>query len=220
MRKDKEQAVALRRQGKSYKEIERCLGVPKSTLNDWFHHEGWSKKIKQELQKHNREWSRKNLRKIALARGVRLRREYAEIRKQAKLDYQKFKHDPLFTAGLCLYWGEGYKNKKGDIRITNTDAGLMLIFKIFLGRYFPEGHQKIKIHLLLYPDLNNEKCIQFWSNKLRISKKRFIKTTYIRGKHPTRRLPHGVAMMYFSSRAQKEKLLQWIACFSKERVFE
>lgn len=218
MRKDKEKAVALRRLGKSYKYIESSLGVPKSTLHDWFSQKTWSKKIKQELQKHNREWSRKNLRKVAMARSRGLKQEYLVIRKQAVDDFEKYKHDPLFTAGLCLYWGEGYKNKKGDIRITNTDPGLLNVYKTFLERFFPEDFKKIKIHLLLYPDLDEKTCIGYWSKKLGISKGMFIRSTYIQGKHATRRLPHGIVMLYFCSRSKKEKLLQWIECMAKERA--
>lgn len=218
MRKDKEKAVALRRQGKSYKEIERRLGVPKSTLNDWFHSEDWSKKIKQELQKHNRQWSRENLRKFALARGRRLREEYATIRQQALIDFETFKHDPLFNAGLCLYWGEGTKgSSNGRIRLANTDPQLLKMYLYFLKKYFPQVYLKRKVHLLIYPDLDSNTCLQYWSNNLGIPKSQFIKTTTIEGKHTTRRLPYGIANVYICSRAEKERLDQWLDCLANEK---
>ena len=36
MRLDKQTAFKLRLQGKSYNEISKALGIPKSTLSDWF----------------------------------------------------------------------------------------------------------------------------------------------------------------------------------------
>lgn len=43
MRQDKETAKNLRKLGKSYREIEEELGIPRSTLSDWFGSEEWSK---------------------------------------------------------------------------------------------------------------------------------------------------------------------------------
>ena len=50
----REQATALRRQGKSYREITATTGIPKSTLHEWFHLLGWSQRIKKELLVENR----------------------------------------------------------------------------------------------------------------------------------------------------------------------
>jgi len=50
MKKDKEKAVFLRKQGKSYKQIQQELGIATSTLAGWFKNEPWSQEIK------NRSW--------------------------------------------------------------------------------------------------------------------------------------------------------------------
>ena len=42
MRGDKKQAFSLRNLGKSYSAIVLELGVPKSTLSDWFKNDKWS----------------------------------------------------------------------------------------------------------------------------------------------------------------------------------
>ena len=55
-------AIKLRRQGKSYSKISKELGVPKSTLSDWFSDIDWSKSIKADLTKKANYIARKRLR--------------------------------------------------------------------------------------------------------------------------------------------------------------
>ncbi|MFH1611721.1 MAG: hypothetical protein ABH887_00400 [bacterium] len=58
MRKDKDLAIKLRKQGLSYLNISKKLDIPKSTLSCWFRDLDWSKKIKKDLSKKNNILSR------------------------------------------------------------------------------------------------------------------------------------------------------------------
>ena len=49
MRKDKDRAIALRKTGKSYNEIQETLGIAKSTLTSWFKNQKWSQAVKNQL---------------------------------------------------------------------------------------------------------------------------------------------------------------------------
>jgi len=48
----------------------------------------------------------------------------------------------------------------------------------------------------------------------------FMKTQYIRGYHPTKRLSRGICMVIVSSRRQKIKVLEWIDLFYKKSIME
>lgn len=74
---------------------------------------------------------------------------------------------------------------------------------------------KIRATLILYPDLDEEKCIDYWSKKIALPKSQFYKTQFIKGKHPTKRLSWGICMLGCGSGQLKEKLLLWIDLMSK-----
>jgi len=76
--------------------------------------------------------------------------------------------------------------------------------------------EKIKMNLILYPDLNDDICKKFWSQKTGIKITQFIKSSYIQGRHPTKRLSNGIGIIYVSSRGFKEKLFAWMGLLQKK----
>jgi len=217
MRKDKESAIYLRKSGKSYSEIAETLGIPKGTLAFWFKNIHWSQTIKNKLLGIAKEKSRKRM--IVLSHQAREERItlYNQYRLRAEIQYKKFKSDTLFMIGLMLYWGEGdSKLENGVIRITNTDPDMIKLFNIFLKKYLSEVCKKVKAYLILYPDLNDKECKEFWSKKIEVPCDRFLKSHCIQGHHPTKRLSHGICTLFISSRRNKEVINTWIKLFKNE----
>jgi len=91
MRMDKEKALILRRQGKSYGVIKKLLGVPKSTLSDWLRTTDWSKKIKLELSQKAQKLSVIRLRELNKVYKRNLDGLYNEARKEAKEEKEKMR---------------------------------------------------------------------------------------------------------------------------------
>jgi len=176
MRLDKDEAVKLRKTGKSYKEIKEELGIPKSTLSDWFKNTGWSQRLAENLA---REAEKKNkLRIVNLNRikGNKLTRLYKDARKEAKNDFKILKHHPLFVSGIMLYWGEGDKSESGPVRIANVDPGIIRIFYSFLEKICGIEKSKIRSYLLLYPDLNEKECKEYWVKNTNLKLENFTKS--------------------------------------------
>ena len=67
--------------------------------------------------------------------------------------------------------------------------------------------------LILYPDLSEKKCKDFWSKTSGIPISNFKKTQLIKGKHPTKKLTYGICIIQMNSRGLKEKLFTWINLF-------
>jgi hypothetical protein len=67
MKNDKAKAIELRRKGKSYTEIIARLGVPKSTLSDWFKGSVWSEVLRAKLSKKASLSHPKKLKKVIAA---------------------------------------------------------------------------------------------------------------------------------------------------------
>jgi len=91
MRTEKQEASNLRKNGKSYKEIYDTLGIPKSTLSDWFRNEDWSKKITKYLNKESAEESVKRLVILNRQRRVHLADLYIQAREEAEEEFYFFK---------------------------------------------------------------------------------------------------------------------------------
>ena len=207
----KEQALKLRRQGKSYKTIVKMIGVPKTTLAGWLKGYKWSDAIKQKLTRIQNENARHRM--IAITDKVRKHRQvlYRNYRDQARLNFEKHFKDPIFVAGLMLYWGEGdNKLSNGQIRISNSDPMILRFFHKFLSAYLPKIYPKIKMSLVLYPDLKDLQSRRYWAEKVGIPLDRFMKSQYIQGRSTKRTLPYGTAQIYVCSTAHKHQLLEWI----------
>ncbi|MEK7619173.1 MAG: hypothetical protein AAB416_02950 [Patescibacteria group bacterium] len=211
MNPNKTHAVSLRRQGKSYKEIVRITGVPKSTLCGWLQHQKWSVAIRKKLSKIQSENAR--VRMIAITDKAREQRQilYQSYREDAQTTFEGYYKEALFVAGVMLYWGEGdNKLSNGLIRISNSDPMVLKFFHAFVGRYLPELYPKLKMSLVLYPDLEDVASCEYWSEKVGIPLDRFMKSQYIQGRSKKRTLPYGTAQIYVPSTAYKHKLLEWI----------
>lgn len=220
MRKDKEVAFNLRRSGKSYTEIHKALKIPMATLSDWFSKVDWSKQLKQKLASEVQTQHTIRLVELNKIRGQHLKKAYEEAREEAKIEFQELKYNPLFIAGLMLYWGEGDKLTKYSTKIANTDPELIRLYVFFLRNTCRIPEEKIKAHLLIYPDLDAEKCKRYWAHKSGVSHNRFFKTTTIEGKHKLRRIQYGVCMIGISSTYFKVKMLEWLKLLPRELMNE
>ncbi|MBI4158331.1 MAG: hypothetical protein HY505_01790 [Candidatus Yanofskybacteria bacterium] len=211
MRKDKEEAFELRRQNKSYKQISCGLGIAISTLAGWFKHESWSQEIKNRLSREASLSNPKKLELMAQANRERWKLKHEEYRMAAVKEFEKLKSDPLFLAGIMLYWGEGDKVLKNCIvRLGNSEPEMIRIFNLFLTKSLQISTDKISVWLLLYPDLVDSVQKNFWSKATGLSLDQFKKSIYIKGRHPTKRLSYGVCYISINSRALKERILKWL----------
>ncbi len=215
MRNDRHIAEIFRKRGESYSKIRKKLGVSKSTLSEWFASTSWSKIIKQDLTRRANYVARKRLRLINKKRREMWERWREEAREEARRAFSKLKKDPLFVAGTMLYWGEGDSNLKNPMRFTNTDPRMVALYVKYLNTTIDIPKTTLRITLILYPDLSEKKCKEFWSAITRLPETQFYKTQFIRGRHPTARLSRGICMVGCSGRRIKEKMMVWIDLLSK-----
>lgn len=216
MRKDKEIATKMRKTGRSYREIRDALKVPLSTLSDWFSEIRWSQDMAKKLAARARIQHTARIVELDKIRGQHLDRAYEEAREEAKADLDALKYNPLFIAGLMLYWGEGDKATWSQVRLANTDPELIKLFVYFLKSVCNIPEEKIGISILTYPDVDDNSNRQYWSDVTGISQERFIKSILIQGRHKTRRLGHGVCSVYISSTYFKVKMLEWMRLLPAE----
>ncbi len=216
MRTDKEAARHLRLSGKSYKEIIEILEVPRSTLSGWFGKEDWSEKIRDKLSEAARVQHTLRIRTLNKTRGKNLELAYDEARKVATEEFEVLKYNPLFIAGIMLYWGEGTKLGKSVVRLTNTDSEMIRLYVFFVLHVCRIPMERVRAQILIYPDLNDDQCRRYWVAATGLPEENFTKTTTINGRHKTRRLSHGVCLITVSSAYFKAKVLTWISLMPGE----
>jgi hypothetical protein len=217
MRKDREKATELRRGGKSYKEINRILNIPTATLCGWFKDLDWSIEIRNRLGTKASFSYPEKLSLMVAATRKKFALLHEEYRQKAIEEFKTKKNDPIFIAGVMLYWGEGDKKlENGQVCLSNSDPEMIKIFYLFLARTTGVPLEKIGARLILYPDLIESVQKNIWSKVTKIPISKFTRSTYIQGRHPTKRNSYGVCLVRVCSRELKEKILVWINLYQKE----
>lgn len=211
-----EHAKELRRRGFTYVEIAKIVDVSISTISLWFSRETWSQSITESNKKRSAKENSKRISLLNTARGNQYKKLYAEAERSAVTEFKHYKSNPLFIAGLMLYIGEGDNSDNHLIRIANAKVDVHRIFIKFAREYLGVSREKIRFWVLLYPDLDPQKCSQYWSKNLKLPISQFHKYQVIEGRSTKRTLHDGVGNTIIGGTVLKKKLLKWIALASKE----
>ncbi len=215
--KDRQKAIELRKQGKTYTQIREILGISKSTLSDWLSKYPLTEKQIEILQK-----THQFNRQIGIEKTRIVKQKKREARIKATYENQKTYWDRLSKreleiAGTFLYWGEGAKNMKGPISINNTDPEVLkfALFWMIHGLEIPK--EKIKITLHLYKDMNIQKEMSYWSSELKLPLSQFAKpyikeSTRINLTH--KGFGHGTCGLLVSNILLKERIMMAIKAIS------
>jgi hypothetical protein len=165
---DKEKAISLRLQGKTYSEIRKNIVVSKSTLSLWLQHLPLSREQLVLVRD-------KNPRRIeSYVATMRVKRE-ARIAVQADKARQaigKLTKRDILIAGFFLFWGEGSKGRTRAVVLTNTDPAMLRFFIAWL-KTFDIDIKKLRCALHLYSDMSTEQEIRWWSSELGIPPNQF-----------------------------------------------
>jgi transcriptional regulator with XRE-family HTH domain len=211
-----EQAISFRKRGFSYREIAKICGVSVGTVSAWLAPLSFSAEITKQNKRRAAAENTKRLALINKARATDRKKQYVEAERLAKVEYQNYRHNPLFVAGLMLYVSEGDNTHARLIRLANSRPELHVVFIRFLKQFLGVEKQSIRFWLLLYPDLDEVTCMKHWSKKVGISVTQFYKNQYIEGRSKKRTLHFGVGNTIIGSTLLKKKLDQWIKQALKE----
>lgn len=215
MRLDKPFALRLRRRGKSYTEISRQLGVPKSTLSKWLKPLRYSQAVRQRLSRISSRkfsenistWNRKRAERYAVEREGRVAHAADEV--------SSLSRDRLFWFGLALYWAEGSKKDRFTVRFTNSDPRLVKSWLRFLTEFCGVSRDTIRLTVHLHPNVSDRRAKRFWSEELALPLTQFRRSLRklslsSQRKKPYNTLPYGTCHIYVGSSLLKQKLEGWM----------
>ena len=92
--------------------------------------------------------------------------------------------------GAALYVCEGTKARRDyrgngyiySIELTNSDSKIIRLFSMFLKDIIEADWNRVKGQLFIYPDLDEQKLIKFWSKVSNIPQKQFQKCIMLKAK--------------------------------------
>lgn len=205
----KEGAIKLRKRGKSIRDIENILGIPRSTLSGWLRNVKLSKQQKERLHK---KW---------LAALVRARLKASEVNKTERLErmekiekeVKQFISNIAFNKILgelvfaIFYLAEGSRTK-GKVEIASTNPNVLISFlKLFRYLYLTEK-SRFRCRLNLRMDQSEEAMKNYWSKALYIPKSQFIKTSFEqRSTTTTFKEYKGVCTVYYCDTNLQKRIL-------------
>jgi transposase len=179
---EKIQAIALRMQGYSYSQIQEQIPVSKGLLSGWLKYIKLTDQQEKDLLIKIQQRSRNGVAK-AVASNIKKRKEReVDAYKEAEVIYSKHRTDPIFIAGVCLYWAEGSKRSSG-LQFMNSDPELIVFMLFWLQKYLSIRKEDIRLRINTHADFSDEKYEEFWSEKTGIPLTQFMKTIYKPNRH-------------------------------------
>jgi hypothetical protein len=181
---------ALRRMGLTYGEIRQIIPVPKGTLANWCRDLALTDDQVEAIKLRTAPGSRIG---IPVDTQWRRRREVERIRAHAVDEAASLVGDPLWVAGVCLYWGEGDKNTKQMLAVTNADPSILRLFMSWTVMYLdpePSWVLSLNIHAA-----NDELAARaHWAAELSLGEPDFTRS-FVKPPgtgHRKNQLPHGI----------------------------
>lgn len=168
-------AVALRKQGKSYRDIHTLLAIPLSTLNYWLRNVELTEKQKTKLDQRWRQALVSARQKAAIWHNAQKAARLENAKGQAMKTYEKISKNDCLALEIALaflYLGEGSK-KNDTLGLGNSDPKVIKFYiralKILYGLPYDSLH--VGLHLRADQDENERKT--FWSRETGIPLSRF-----------------------------------------------
>lgn len=206
---EKKQAIILRKQGKSIKEISRELKVAKSSVSLWVRNiELTSSQIKYLKDKGLfRE-------KIERTRKTRLTNEKIKrdrLINEAKNNVPRITHKQLWLIGIMLYWGEGSKTRR-NVQFSNSDPDLIKMIMLFFRDVCKVPESKFRAHLHIHEHLDFKEAELYWSKISDIDLSQFYVTYRKQSKASKGKkdsLPYGTLDIYVMDTFLFYKIAGW-----------
>lgn len=174
---ERERAVALRKQGLSYRDILLQVPVAKSSLSLWLKGLPLTPSEKHALKnRKNNNISRGRIKAAGVLSARRLSRESSWL-EEARQIYQRSVSDPFFHAGIILYWAEGAK-RANQWSFINSDEEMNETMVRWLERYCGLDRNSFRYRLYSHKLYAHEGCEEWWQKKLGVDPSRFSRTVY------------------------------------------
>jgi hypothetical protein len=172
----RETALAMRQEGRSYREIREVVSVSKSTLSLWLRDVPLTEEQQRALTVRGPEATAS---RHAENRALAARRR-AYVRAQAREQIAELSESELFVGGVVAYWAEGSKNKPWrhgqSVQFMNSDPAMIRLFLAWL-RLVGVPPERLIFRVHIHESAAASEAITFWSHIVGAPESQFGKPT-------------------------------------------
>lgn len=176
----KSQAIKMRKNGTSTREVERVLKIPRSTLSGWFKNIKLTKTQKRKLDTNWRNALIDARKKAVIWHNHQKELRIKDAHEKATETLNKIDIDDknvLELALAMLYLGEGAKTQTTSM--VNSNSQIIKFFIKSLHKIFKVEKNDLNYELHLRSNQNEIDAIDYWAKELGINKGRF---TFVKDK--------------------------------------
>jgi len=209
----KNRAISLRKNGESYNNIRKTLGLrSKGTLSHWFKNIKLSKKSAKLLEKNNKLAYERGLFIVNKNRKTRIEGENKKAYIEGQGHIKSISKKELILIGAVLYWGEGTKSERGSVSLSfsNSDPHMISVYMRFIREILKIPEEKIRAGIHIYQSTSADEAKEFWSKITNLPQNRFYIITQIsrtsQNKRPFNILPYGTVAIKVNNRQQFYKV--------------
>lgn len=219
----RQEAIRLRKAGKSYSEIRKELKIKsKGTLSVWFRELKLSNKERKRLVGNMLLAQKRGLLKFNRERSEIIRNENQRSLKEASASIPQLSQKDLLLVGTALYWGEGTKGDQYRLSITfsNSDPAMVVLFMRFVREVLKIQEEKIRAGIRIHPNIKEEGARKFWSKVTRLPVDRFYITKQISSASKLKRLrrflPFGTVAIRINNRTSFYRVKGYIEGLARQ----
>jgi len=211
---EREQARLLRQRGSSVKSIAHRLKVSKASVSVWVRDIELSPAQKKRLFRNGSTFEVIEARRKTRLKNTQQAREKA-VAGAAKMLGHLSRRD-LWVAGTALYWGEGGKTLRGQVRVSNADPEVIRLMMKYFRTICAVPELKFRGHVHTFSHLNAGIAEKYWSKVSGIPRTQFYKT-YVKpsvaSKNKKDSLPNGTFDIYVCDTKLFLTIMGWIRKF-------
>ena len=208
----KKQAVEMRKKGYSIRQIEKELGVARSSASSWVREVQLTKEQINVLYRNKKSGGLKGS-YIASQNKIKERLSRTkQIEEVAKKEIGKLSKRDRFIFGVALYFGEGSKTSH-NISFTNSDPSSILFMKNWLVEFCNINVSNMVFNLYIHSNLDESKAKDYWALLLKVPKAQFRKTYVVKNnKNRLRNTKHenGICRITVSRVDTLRRIIGWI----------
>lgn len=162
--KEKEKAIRLRREGRTYSEILNKIPVAKSTLSLWLKSVSLAKPQQQRITKKRLDAAKRG----GLVKKNKRINLYNKIISKAEKEVGDISSRELWLIGIILYWAEGSKQKEWNVsqqlQFTNSDPLMVSLYIKWLRNCLKISKKDISFSLALHENNKHRlpDIMKFW----------------------------------------------------------
>ncbi len=213
-------ARKLRSNGLSIKNIEKKLGVSRSSVSLWVRDVRLTKKQIKKLYADKKTGSLKG---NYIASQNKIKRTKKLVEKstiEGKKEIGKLSFRDKFITGVAMYFAEGTKSS-GNVSFSNSDPRSVKFMADWFRTICKVPEEKFRCYLYIHDDLDEKKAKEYWSHLIRVPLEQFRKSYIV--KNNTKRLRkvrhiYGVLKLTVSDANLSRKIAGWITALLENNL--